>query len=165
MPQASVVTTPPKALEGLIADAVPYDIMTAYVDLSAGIKPGRLVERTTTDFGGKTPASAATLTTNVLGVSVHSHKAKVTPSSSDNEIYENKCEIPVLRHGRIWVKSENAVTPASPVFVRVASGAGGTEIGAFRTGADTATAVAWTFAKFLTTTTGTNEFVLLEVNM
>lgn len=50
-------------------------------------------------------------------------------------------EVPVLSMGGIWVYSEQAVTDGAPVYLRTASGAGGAVLGAFRTDADTATAV------------------------
>jgi len=162
--QTTVATAPPKSVEGE-EDGLVKDAITGIVVESAGIKPGRLVVRDASgDYAAELPTGLGTLTTVVLGVSLFSQKALVNPSSSNNEIYEDEVEIPLLRHGRVWVKSENAVTPADPVFARVAAGAGGTEIGAFRTGADTATAVAWTAAKFLTSA-GASGFVLLEVNM
>jgi len=54
----------------------------------------------------------------------------------------------VLRRGRIWVRVEEAVAVGDPVFFRHTAGGGGSEIGAFRNDADTAscdqvTAAAW----------------------
>jgi len=165
MPQTSVTAVPAKTIEGML-DGDVHDVVSGIVDQTGGIRPGRACLRTANgSFAAALPSGAGSLTTNVLGVSLHSQKALINPSSSDNEVYEDDDQIPLLRHGRVWVKSEEAVTPASPVFVRVASGGGGTQIGAFRASADTATAVAWTAAKFLTTTTVANDFVLLEVNM
>jgi hypothetical protein len=166
MPQLTVESFPEKAFPGLIVDAHPHDTMSGYVDETDGIAPGLLVVRSSSgDFSAELPAAASALTTNVLGVAVHSHKGlAAAPGSSDNEVYEHEDVIPFLRHGRIWVQVENAVTPADPVHVRVATGAGGTVIGAFRTGADTATAVAWTAAKYLSSA-GADGFAILEVNM
>jgi hypothetical protein len=53
-----------------------------------------------------------------------------------------KYAVSVLTKGRIYVVVEEAVTPASAVFVRFAAGVGGTQLGAFRASADTATASA-----------------------
>lgn len=46
----------------------------------------------------------------------------------------------VIHRGLVVVEIEEAVTPADAVFIRFASGAGGTILGRFRTDADTATA-------------------------
>lgn len=85
-----------------------------------------------------------------LGVSLHSHKAlALAPSSSNNETYEDGAEIPLARRRRVWVKFEDAFDPTDSLYVRVASGTG-EEIGAFRTDADSNTAVLWTGARILT---------------
>lgn len=62
----------------------------------------------------------------------------------------DKVVLPVLAIGAIYVFPEVAVTPADAVYVRIASGAGGTVLGAFRTDADTASAVLVTGAKWRT---------------
>lgn len=165
MPQTTVTSVPSQARPGQLVDGRAHDAMTGYVDLAGGIAPGLLVTRTATaDDTGELPDGAATLDTNVLGVSLHSHKGLVDPASADNEVYEDGCPLPLLRHGVVWVTAENAVTPDDPVYARVASGAGGTQIGAFRTGADTASAVAWTAARFVTSADA-GALVQLEVNI
>jgi len=50
--------------------------------------------------------------------------------------------VPVRRLGRIWVLVEEAVSNGNQAYVRFASGAGGSQLGAFRKSADTATAAA-----------------------
>lgn len=57
--------------------------------------------------------------------------------------------VPVLEQGAIWVYSEEAVADRDPVYVRVASGAGGSVLGAFRNDADTASCVRVTGARFV----------------
>ena len=71
----------------------------------------------------------------------------------------------VMRKGRIWVITEEAVTPASPVFVRFASGGGGTQLGAFRDDADTATAVDMSAKLKFLTTAAADALVLLQVDL
>jgi hypothetical protein len=56
--------------------------------------------------------------------------------------------VPCLQQGHIWVYSETAVTDRAPVYCRIASGAGGSVLGAFRTDADTATAILVPNARF-----------------
>jgi hypothetical protein len=71
--------------------------------------------------------------------------------------------IPVLRKGRIWVKSEDAVAAApQPAFVRFTADAN--PIGGFRTDADTAEAVALPGARFLTNC-GAGGLTLLELQI
>lgn len=57
--------------------------------------------------------------------------------------------VPFLSQGGIWVASEEAVSDMDPVYVRVAAGAGGSILGAFRNDADTASCVAVTGARFV----------------
>lgn len=62
--------------------------------------------------------------------------------------------VPCLYFGHIWVYSETAVTDRAPVYCRIASGAGGSTLGAFRTDADTATAILVPNARFHRDSTG-----------
>ncbi len=62
--------------------------------------------------------------------------------------------VPCLQQGHIWVYSEVAVTDRAPVYCRIASGAGGTVLGAFRTDADTASAILVPNARFHRDSTG-----------
>lgn len=54
----------------------------------------------------------------------------------------------VMDKGAIYVLPETAVKPGDAVYVRIASGSGGSNLGAFRTDADTATAVVLSGAKW-----------------
>jgi hypothetical protein len=72
----------------------------------------------------------------------------------------------VLRSGRVLVKVEQAVVKGTDsVFVRFASGSGGTVLGSFRKDADTSTAVALPAgsAKWLTSASA-NGLAVLELN-
>jgi hypothetical protein len=62
--------------------------------------------------------------------------------------YGDDMAIPVLETGAIYVLPETAVVPTDTVYVRVAAGAGGSDLGAFGNTADTATCVAVTNAKW-----------------
>lgn len=64
--------------------------------------------------------------------------------------YEASTPLPVGYSGAYVVEVENSVTPADPVHVRFTAGSGGTQPGAFRTGADSTTAFAVSNARFLT---------------
>jgi hypothetical protein len=54
--------------------------------------------------------------------------------------YANGSPIPILTMGDIWLQVEGTVTEGQNLFCRYASGAGGTQLGAFRADADTSTA-------------------------
>lgn len=64
-------------------------------------------------------ASASLDGFDVLGVSVRSQKALATPSSSDNEAYEDEDTMPVLRRGRIWMTCETAFRAGDVPLVRL----------------------------------------------
>ena len=70
----------------------------------------------------------------------------------------------VLRRGRIWVRVEEAVSVGDPVFFRHTAGAGGSEIGAFRNDADTASCDQLAGAAWLQGSSGAG-VALLEVNI
>jgi len=164
MPQTTVSSSPAKATPGLLGDAAHNDAVSAIVDLAGGIMPGLGVVRTANgDFAAALP-TATFLIAAFLGISVHSHKALINPGNNDNEKYEDEEVMPVLRHGRVWVRVENAFVAGAAAFVRFASGAGGTQLGAIRTDADTATAVAVAGLRLLTSG-GAAEFGLLEVTL
>ncbi len=56
--------------------------------------------------------------------------------------------VSVLEGGDIWVYAEEAIADGDPVYVRVASGAGGSVLGAFRNDADTASCLLVPGARF-----------------
>jgi hypothetical protein len=60
----------------------------------------------------------------------------------------------ILQRGYIWVECEETVAYDDPVFVRFASGAGGTVLGKVRNDADTTTAVSLPGARFASARTG-----------
>lgn len=68
---------------------------------------------------------------DVVGVSIHRHKALATPSSSNNENYEDGSQMPALKRGRIFVTIENAFRAGDAVLVRLVA-AGAEKLGAFR---------------------------------
>ena len=69
-------------------------------------------------------------------------------STSTTASYVDGESVPVLTAGGIWVFTEEAVVEGDPVYVRVASGAGGSVLGAFRNDADTASCVQIPDARF-----------------
>lgn len=87
-----------------------------------------------------------------IGVAIfdHSMAQPLTIGVSGEALFPPNSTIALLRNGEILVRVEEAVTPASPVFVRHTASGANTQKGAFRASADTATAVAWTLARYKT---------------
>ena len=150
-------------LEVMKADSGFDDIISL---LAEGIIPfGRLVVAgTDLDRQGELPVLTGDVTNlkKVRGISVHTHAIEsefpgggVTPAS-----YKDEDAMSIMRKGRIAVQVEEAVTPDDAVFVRFASGGGGSELGRFRTDADTASASELANAKYVTSTTGAGIVIL-----
>jgi len=89
----------------------------------------------------KVPAASSDITTvgKALGV-VIADQARAQDPSFAVATYPINSAVPLGRKGRFWVLSESDVTDGAPVFIRFATGAGGSQKGAFRKDADTATA-------------------------
>ena len=119
------------------------------------IKFGHMVAKVSGDDDGcEQPDSAGA---DLLGVSLR----KI---STENDKYAAKSAVAVLRRGQVFVEVEEAVTPDSDVFVRHTAGGGGSELGIFRTDADTASAVQITNARFKTSAAA-GKVAVLEINL
>lgn len=105
-----------------------------------------------TGVGGTAKIGIAALTfaaADFEGVAVYDASIEREADAIAAEVeYGDKVCLPVLDKGAVYVLPEQAVTPADPVYVRIASGAGGSSLGRFRMDADTATAVVLTGAKW-----------------
>jgi hypothetical protein len=122
-----------------VAAALPYGVLVVLDSAnSAGFDK----------IAAKLPSLAADITTSgqPLGVVV-ADQARAQDASVLTQYPQNSV-VPVMRKGRIWVRVEEAVVDGDLPFVRFASGAGGTQLGAFRKSADTATAAALPGAVF-----------------
>lgn len=74
------------------------------------------------------------------------------PGLTSNQVSSDYIDaemVPVLSQGGIWVFTEEAVSDTDSVYVRVAAGAGGSVLGAFRNDDDSSSCVAVTGAKFV----------------
>jgi len=147
------------AFPGMLADTgsrndVLSRISEEAVSFPAGVA---LVAGTLPDTQALLPTGAASL----LGVALHSHANEV--GGDDLNLIDDASAFNVLHVGRVYVQVEEAVTPASTVFVRVVAGGGGTQLGAFRASADTASALAATGARYLTSA-GIAGFAVLEID-
>lgn len=164
MSQLSYSTYQSAAFPGMLYDNGDNDVLS-YVseEASANMPFGIALAKGAADFGALLMVNGSSV---VIGVAQHVHnvdpgQVAATPAGAG---VPPKYPVNVLKRGRIWVSVEQAVTPASNVFVRHTAGAGGTQKGAFRTDADTATAVQVTNGmRFLTSTTGAG-LAVLEVN-
>lgn len=97
--------------------------------------------------GGSFTLGVAAVDTSItaadyLGVALYD-AATVESSRPLNTLgeYLDGATVGVLRVGAVWVDTEDACLEGTAVYVRIASGAGGSQLGAFRSDADTASAV------------------------
>lgn len=97
---------------------------------------------------------------SAAGVAVRSDSIE----NGDDEGYPLNEAVEVLSAGVVWVPVEEAVTPASDVYVRYAARGLNTELGTFRTDSDSSTAAALPSARWLTSA-GAGELALLEINL
>jgi hypothetical protein len=163
MSQTSYAINTDAAYAGQLGDVGPHDIGSG-TDLTANeyVPFGVAVSQGTKDGEIHLPAASGDVTAKFLGVSVAQQTNENLVGTGGS--YAPKVPVSFLKKGRVWVKVEEAVTPASPVFVRFAAGGGGTQLGAFRASADTATAVALPGGAKFVTSAGAAGFALLDLN-
>jgi len=80
------------------------------------------------------PTATGNVTAGRTGIALIDH------SKASGVGYEIGDAVRVMKRGRVWIRSEEALAFGDTLFVRFADGAGGTQEGAFRNDADTATA-------------------------
>lgn len=147
---------------GMIADTnTGSRHIVSCVNPSDAIPVGVAVARGTDDDHVKLPTSAAEVTA-ARGIAVQDWLSEITVSGV--QTYPVKSAVGVMRQGRVWVQVEEAVNDGDDVFVRYATGAGGSQKGAFRKSADTATAGALPTAKYVTTASASG-LAMVEINM
>lgn len=143
------------ALTGLaVAAALPYGVLVVK-DLSntSGFKLAAKLPSASTDI---------TVAGSILGVVMADQARSQDPSVATAQ-YPRYSAVPAMRYGRIWVQVEEAVVAGDQAFARFASGAGGTQLGAFRKSADTATAAAVPNAYYVSSQTTIGGYAVLEV--
>lgn len=125
---------------------------------------GCFVVKGTGEDQAKLPAATGDVTSITIarGFAVAT-QAKEQVAGATTDQYSQYDAVSVLRRGRIWVTCEENWTQASAVFVRFAAGTG-TQKGAVRVSADTATAVALPGAKFLNSGSA-NGLALVEFDL
>lgn len=160
MSQTTYNTDLTNAFAGMLADLSPRNDMLSRhwenatsapygIGVADGTDPDRQVDHAP-DAAGK-----------LRGVLVHSHDNEV--GADDQNLVDENRAVSVLNAGRIYVEVEEAVTPASVPHLRVAAGAGGTQLGAWRASVDAASARATTGTRFLSSA-GAGELAILEID-
>lgn len=150
MAQTAYTETMDAAIEGVIAESR-FEAEVKSAIANETIPPGRLVCLLGTGEDPPLvdlPDATGDVTGGLaFGFSLLDPMQEST-TGSDFE-YAQYEQVPVLREGTFWARSEDAVTTAgSPVFVRFTAGVG-EELGALRTDADGGDAVALPGAQFM----------------
>lgn len=141
------INIPAVSYPGQIADASYVKDALSVLLVAAAVPFGVFVCKDAANTGGfdqlaaKVPALATDITNvgSLLGVLLAEQVIAQDPSVAV-PTWPIKSAVAALRKGRVWVLSETAVVDGNPVFVRFATGAGGSQKGAVRADADTATA-------------------------
>jgi hypothetical protein len=139
-----------------VAAAIPYGVLVVRdISNSSGFDK----------IAGKVPALSADITAigSALGVSI-ADQARAQDPSVAAAVYPINSAVSVMRTGRIWVVVEETVVAGDLPFVRFAAGGGGTQLGAFRKSADTATAVALPTAVYVSGA-ASGGYAVVELNL
>jgi hypothetical protein len=132
----------------------------------AALQAGQGVIQGTADEQAQLPAASGDITgLPFLGVAVYDPSKMTNWPSGNTTAYPAGQAVGILRKGRVWVYTEEAVTPADAPYCRYASGGGGSVLGRFRKSADSSSAAALPSgkARFMTTA-GAGSLVLLELS-
>lgn len=162
--QTSVATSFAVGFAGMRADNSPCDTLSAYNRGLGALPFGLAVIKGTGPNDVRAPIGAS-VAADLLGIIEFTHAYKNYDLSSPAD-----AGVPVggmvnlAKKGRYLVKVEEAVLVGDTAFVRIAAGAGGTVLGAFRKSADTATAISWTGVKFLTAAAA-NGLAVIDLNL
>jgi hypothetical protein len=153
--QTSVDTYLSEAFAGMKADTNFDDVLSrkAGEDIDFGLG----VVETSTEEESKLPSASGQY---FDGVALHTHTKEL--DSSDERKYSEKDSMSVLRRGRVWVISEDAVSIGDDVYLRHTTNGSNTP-GNFRTDNDSGNAMQVKGCKWLTETSSTNELALLEI--
>lgn len=153
----------PVAFAGMLADINNNEIRTGLLEGAANIPFGVAMKKGASDDGYVLPSAATDL---IEAIAVHSHArdtfgfSNLTPTTAGVKPGQS---FNALRDGSIYVQVEQAVVAHDVVFFRFVAGAGGTQIGAFRKDADTASAAQLKGARFLSSAAA-GGFAILSFN-
>lgn len=143
--QTTYTTTHEPGFEGAVVDGQLKNIMSAVA--AAAIPFGRFVTRGAVGGTAELPNSSADVTSGLLGVAIRTQHD--VANASDVLQYEDEKDVSILDFGVVYMRTEDAVSDGDDVFVRFASGGGGTALGSVRSDADSITAIAAPGCKFL----------------
>lgn len=129
-----------KARPGLVADSqLGNSTITRLAEDSAGAAAGTfMVPGTDTTRQAVAPSAAADITAGdgwgVVQYDATAPYPKNAATIAAGNEYDDEQPMPIAQRGRIWVLCDAAatITANSAVFVRYATGAGGTKLGTFR---------------------------------
>ena len=162
MSQTSYSVDPALGFRGLLADPNTDSYMIPLANGAAAAQGfGIMVRRDATNPEDQFDIFSATGQTPV-GILVHT-QAQQNQALADPLGVSLLETASVLRRGRIWVVVEEAITVGDDVYFRHTAGTG-SEIGAFRNDADTASCDQVTNAQWLQGSTGAG-IALLELNI
>lgn len=164
--QTSYVVDKAAGYPGAVANSVPS--VRESKAAAAAVNFGTFVCRRAAPADGDdqcaNPAATADVTARGRGIAILD-QTKKGPQYGTVGGYVANDQVEYLRQGQIWVTVEEAVVQDGPVFVRFAAGGGGTQLGAFRTSADTATAVQLPSAIYKTSQPTIGGLALVELNL
>ena len=148
------------AFAGMLGDIGDHYIRSCLNEEAVAIPFGVLLKQGTADNQGLLYDTVGGLT--LLGIVAHTHALSNRDlSNADGVAVDGTAN--VVRRGAVYVLVEDAVAAGDTVFARHTAGTG-TQLGAFRSDADTATADAIPGLQFLTSTTGAG-VALVDVNL
>jgi hypothetical protein len=157
--QTAVNNFPAVGVAGELVDSTDSnDVISGKAAASSTFVPGTFIvlDETSTatgdsDVAVRLVAATGDVTSAYLGLGfVVQQTFGGDNSTSASANYSGPCVLPVMRSGRMWVVTEEAVAVGDDVYIRFAAGAGGTQLGAVRSSADTASAALLPNAVFLT---------------
>lgn len=133
-----------KAVRGQMGDAADsssFDSRTETYEIenNEDILPGLILAKGTGDKQAKLPSASSDI---IIGLVRNGEGRKLDPDTGLMENYKQYDQVGIATEEVWFAYTEEAVNKGDQVFVRYATGAGGSQKGHVRTDADTATAVA-----------------------
>ncbi len=150
-----------RAFAGMLGDSFEPDLLSLGNEESVGVAFGIAVRQGTD--GEKQFLLPSSTGQEFAGVTVHTHAVEKPGELAGAAGIAAGEVASLLRKGRIFVVVEEAIALTDSVFFRHTAGGGGSNLGAFRTDADTATADQLVAAKWLSVTSGAG-IALLDLN-
>lgn len=152
---------------GAIADSAMVQDIESRINTAAEVKFGCVVTRGASPDEIVHPDAAGEITSELLvrGIVVATHELE-SKQDSATPGYPAKSVVPVMRKGRIWVLAEDTITEGtSTVNARFAANGGNTQLGALRGAADSTFTAVLPKAKWKTSTSGSGQLAILEIDL